>query len=164
MTLNENEIERLAGAIASLRPDWPAASLRTFIANHHADRTYRDAAVAYAWIATTTTETPRLVLEAGPWWRATREPGHYFPPKGETACRLHPGEWRDRCRICAVDKIPSRWDDDAPPTGGPLDVHAALAERRAELRCSVCQRPHCREHPKEDQCSETDGSAGAGTP
>ena len=66
------EIDRLAAAVNALRPDWPTQSLRTFIAANLAERSYRDAALALAWVATDPqTRTPKRVLEGGPWWRAT---------------------------------------------------------------------------------------------
>ena len=69
--MNEHEIARLAAAFHALRPDWPAASLRTFIAKNLASRPQRDVAVALAYIACESgTNTPARVLESGPWWRA----------------------------------------------------------------------------------------------
>lgn len=74
--MNEHEIERLAAAANALRPDWPAASLRTFIAKNLADRPRRDVAVALAWVACeANTAKPARVLEAGPWWRAAAVEG-----------------------------------------------------------------------------------------
>lgn len=67
-----NEIERLAAATNAIRPDWPVQSLRTHLASQHGARTFRDLAVALAWIATDpATKTPARLLENGPWWAAT---------------------------------------------------------------------------------------------
>lgn len=75
--MNPNEAGRLAHAINDLRPDWPISSVRTFIERELINRAYRDAAVALTWVAvdrrpdgTHASETPKRVLEAGPWWRA----------------------------------------------------------------------------------------------
>jgi hypothetical protein len=75
--MNEAQISRLAHALNELRPDWPIASLTTWIRNHLATRAFRDAAVACTWVAldmqadgSWTSRTLARVLEAGPWWRA----------------------------------------------------------------------------------------------
>ena len=85
-----NEINRLATAGSAMRPDWPAKSLATFLGKNLADRAYGDVAVALAWICTRTkTNTPRLLLEAGPWWKATVADGGTLaprPPTKEEAC------------------------------------------------------------------------------
>ena len=85
-----NEINRLAAAGSAMRPDWPAKSLATFLGKNLADRAYGDVAVALAWICTRTkTNTPRLLLEAGPWWKATVADGGTLaprPPTKEEAC------------------------------------------------------------------------------
>lgn len=71
--LSQAETHRLAAAINALRPDWPLASLSTWIRTSLAERAYRDAAVALTWVACDPqSETPARVLEAGPWWRAAQ--------------------------------------------------------------------------------------------
>jgi hypothetical protein len=70
--MNSNDVERLAAAVNALRPDWPVRSLITFITRDLGHRAVRDAAVALAWIACDPdTQTPKRVLEQGPWWTAT---------------------------------------------------------------------------------------------
>jgi len=65
------EITRLASALNALRPDWPHASLVTFITRELSGRAYRDAAVVLTWVACDpATQTPKRVLERGPWWDA----------------------------------------------------------------------------------------------
>lgn len=137
MKLNETEIQRLAGCVAALRPDWPAKSLRTFITTHLADRAYRDATVAFCWVAMTDTQTPRLVLEPGPWWRATMaesvEDSRYRPPKDHQACGKHPGEWRDRCRSCTADQLAGEVDepiDRTPAEQAKAEARQAIAAAR----------------------------------
>ena len=69
--MNDHEVTRIAAAIHELRPDWPAASLRTLISKHMLNKPRRDVTVALAWVACESgTATPGRVLEAGPWWRA----------------------------------------------------------------------------------------------
>lgn len=88
--MQPNEIDRLAAMASCLRPDWPTKSLATFLTRNLADRAYGDVAVALAWICTRTkTETPRLLLEAGPWWKASVVEGGGLaprPPRKEEAC------------------------------------------------------------------------------
>ena len=71
--ISRDETERLAAMANALRPDWPVKSLVTFIVNELTRRTYREVAIALAWIATDpATDTPKRMLEAGPWWNASR--------------------------------------------------------------------------------------------
>lgn len=69
-----DELERIAHAANAYRPDWPVRSVLTYLENDQAHRSYRDLAVALAYVATDpTTKTPRRLSEAGPWWTTTRE-------------------------------------------------------------------------------------------
>ena len=62
-------IDRLAQSVNALRPDWGAHDLKTFIANQLPDRSYTEAAKAFAMIATDpTTRSPARILQPGPWW------------------------------------------------------------------------------------------------
>lgn len=66
-----NEITRLAAAVNHLRPDWPNASLVTFINRELSARPLRDAAVVLVWVACDeATDTPKRATERGPWWDA----------------------------------------------------------------------------------------------
>lgn len=84
--MTPTEITRLAGSIASLRPDWPQSSLHTFITRDLAAKPYRDAAVAMVWVASDPdTQTPRRVLENGPWWQAVADPSQRGATPDNTA-------------------------------------------------------------------------------
>jgi len=125
--VNENEISRIAAAISDLRPDWPAASLRTLMKNPELkSRPRRDVAVALAWIACEAdSKTPKRVLEAGPWWRAAAVENPSTakgPPKAEEACPIH-GGFRDRCSGCAADRlVDDTTTRPAPTRTGPPDT------------------------------------------
>lgn len=134
--MNPNEIGRLAHAINDLRPDWPISSLTTFITRQLASRTYRDATVALAWIATDTkldgthaSDTPKRVLEAGPWWRAAAvenpETLRAHPPKREEACPICGGY----LGACPCQRAPRAYDEDTAPT--PQRPHPASEEAKA---------------------------------
>ena len=87
--MTPDEIARLAAMGNALRPAWPVASLRTFIERNLHARAYGDAAVALAWVATRTkTDTPRLLLEAGAWWKAANVENGTAPrpPKPVESC------------------------------------------------------------------------------
>lgn len=104
--MNEHEIDRLASAFHVMRPDWPHASLRTFITKNLADRPRRDVAVALAWISCeSNTATPARVLEAGPWWKATNAEATSSTTvhTGKTVGLRH-GDPRDICGICDMWK------------------------------------------------------------
>lgn len=86
--LDDNDVHRLAAMAFALRPDWPLRSCTTFIGENLTGRAFRDVAVALAYIATEpNTATPKRVLEAGPWWRATQAQGNTMrPPHRDEAC------------------------------------------------------------------------------
>lgn len=94
--MNKDDVTRLAAALNQLRPDWGAPELRTFIWRNLAARPITDVAMALVLVALDpVTRTPARVLEAGPWWQATRptasETGAPQPPHIASA---------DTCRVC----------------------------------------------------------------
>ncbi len=121
--LTDTEATRLAEMATALRPDWPTASLRTHIRNHHATRTYRDLAVALAYIGTdAATRTPARLLEHGPWWQTTAE--DRTKPVGQPPrCPEHPPNPVTRCPECAAI---------TPAT--PEQITARRAQARATIR------------------------------
>lgn len=98
--ISRDETERLAAMANALRPDWPLKSLTTFIVNELTRRTYREAAIALAWIATDpATDTPKRMLEAGPWWNASRAQAATVSVV-VTRCPEHPEHPAARCPAC----------------------------------------------------------------
>lgn len=99
--MNDLEIARIAGAVSTLRPDWPTQSLITLLRTKLANRPRRDVAVALVWVACDSdTLTPARVLEAGPWWKATSADGSSslrtpYDAAGVCAICSHPAP---RCR------------------------------------------------------------------
>lgn len=86
MTTSRDEAQRLAAMGNTLRPDWPAGSLLTLISQDLRNRTYRDIAIALAYVATDpATKTPGRLREAGPWWEAAR-PATQLAPRGNGKC------------------------------------------------------------------------------
>lgn len=127
--MNEHEIDRLASAFHVLRPDWPHASLRTFIAKHLANRPRRDVAVALAWIACeSNTATPARVLEAGPWWRAAGVEGNLppRPPKPSECCHACGRAMHTPDRVCDRPTTRPAAADRAEPTGTYRHTRHAL--------------------------------------
>ena len=105
-----DEIQRIAAAMNALRPDWRYTSLVTFLTNHHANRPYRDLAVAAVAVATDArTQTPNLLNEHGPWWVASQTAAGTavagVPAPGSQRCDVygHEHELAHNCRACAVD-------------------------------------------------------------
>lgn len=98
--LSNDDIHRLAAMGNALRPDWPTRSLVTFIGGHLRQRTYRECAIALAWVAADPeTQTPKRILEAGPWWNATRAQAatvSVIP----TRCGEHPEHLARACPDC----------------------------------------------------------------
>ncbi len=103
------ELQRIAGAVTKLRPDWSAKSVLTVLRNHHADRAYADLAVALVAVAVDPkSKTPARIGEHGPWWVAAyvastdATPGPAAPD-----CPRHDGEPSGRCGRCAAEAVPS---------------------------------------------------------
>lgn len=136
--MNTNEIARLAAAVNNLRPGWPTVSLQTFIADNLAQRTYRDAAVALAYVACDPdSRTPKRVLEAGPWWQT-----------GEV--RMDVGTRiaiKDRCSKCHHLHAPDAPCVDRGRASPKADeMRALLASTRSNL-CPCGVKPAlCAEH------------------
>ena len=134
-----NEMDRLAHAVNALRPDWPVGSLRTFIAIHLSAKTYRDATLAFAWIAVDpTTRTPARINESGPWWGVAND-----APETDRSITAYRGP---RCRVCGRDraghdsaesKVPPEarheWTETDPPRATP-DRVAAIRARQAQMQ------------------------------
>lgn len=100
--LTKTEAERLAAMGNALRPDWPIASLLTYLTKHKS-RAYRDVAVALAWIATdATTKTPARLDENGPWWKATQADSPTVTVHVRPACPDHPRNQSLGCPECAA--------------------------------------------------------------
>lgn len=120
--ISRDETERLAAMANALRPDWPLKSLTTFIVNELTRRTYREVAIALAWIATDpATDTPKRMLEAGPWWNASRAQAATVSVV-VTRCPEHPEHPAARCPAC--DSRRGEVDHDA----GVAAVREALAK------------------------------------
>jgi hypothetical protein len=137
------ELHRLAGAIATLRPDWAPQSLQTFLERHFAHRPYRDIAIALVTVAVDpTTATPARILEPGPWWQAasTRDvpiTRNTCPDHPLAAIRTDPRTGEQTCggchadRIAAVQALPLR-QRGVPPT----------PEVRAQLVAAITRSNH----------------------
>jgi hypothetical protein len=143
--LTENEIDRIANAIHALRPDWPANSLRSLIADPKlATKTRRDVTVALAWVACESeTKTPGRVLENGPWWRAAVASDDRVPrnPMPHEECGTHKGQFRLSCSGCHSEKL-------APVV--PIRGKATAADVKAALR--LAKSENCSHGVKPDRC------------
>jgi hypothetical protein len=125
--ISRDETERLAAMANALRPDWPLKSLTTFIVNELTRRTYREVAIALAWIATDpATDTPKRMLEAGPWWNASRAQAATVSVV-VTRCGEHPEHPAARCPLCE--------------TRGEVDHDAGVAAVREALRSAPRYEP-----------------------
>lgn len=88
--LTRQETERLAQAVNALRPDWPTASLVTFIWKRN-ERPLLDLSVELTWVAQLTdSKSPARIDQDGPWKKATiGSTGQVYRQIG-----------RDECIIC----------------------------------------------------------------
>ncbi len=105
--MTPNEQQRLAAAIAILRPDWHTESLRTFLTRGLISiRPYQDAATALAYVATDPqSKTPARVNEPGPWWHI----GNTDPEPTRTRGRCKCGDMHTHGSPCRT----------APPAADP---------------------------------------------
>lgn len=141
----------------ALRADWPARSLLSFLTKNFGARAYGDVAVALAWVCTRTkTDTPRLLLEAGPWWKAAATESAHInrPPRKGEECEIHAGQWRGSCAGCAADKFTG--ERTTPPNLRRPDAGSHIARMRAEIesaRSNLCshgvQPERCADHRAE---------------
>ncbi len=123
--ISRDETERLAAMANALRPDWPLKSLTTFIVNELTRRTYREVAIALAWVATDpATDTPKRMLEAGPWWNASRAQAATVSVV-VTRCGDHPEHPAARCPACEE------------ANRGEVDHQAGVAAVREALRSAA---------------------------
>lgn len=105
----------------SLRPDWPVNSLYTLLTHEvTVKRSYRDVALALAWVATDSeTRTPARLHEPGPWWQAV-------------ATKPHPNQAREHdpmCHTCWTPHDPGVPCDVAPRPREPRERLYAEARR-----------------------------------
>ena len=133
--LSQVEAHRLAAAINQLRPDWPLASLSTWIRSNLAERAYRDAAIALTWVACEPeTVSPGRVLEAGPWWKATQAQAPTLAAVTHM-CPTHPAEKAWNCGLCSEDS------DGVNHAAGAATVREALRSAPRPPRAQEPRKP-----------------------
>ena len=122
------ELDRLAAAIAMLRPTWPPASTASWLRTERAAtlraRPIADLAVVLVACALDpANSTPAAVLRPGPWWAVVervndRTARGYLPGPGDHPCRRpgHEHEPADACRACHGERKAADIDE---PTFGP---------------------------------------------
>ncbi|MEP7763864.1 hypothetical protein [Sanguibacter sp. 25GB23B1] len=105
-----DEIQRIAAAMNSLRPDWRVSSLVTFLTRHHEARAYRDLVIAAVVVASDpTTKTPQLLNAHGAWWSASQtvQGGAGVEPIRFPRCTEpgHSSYRADNCGACRADRV-----------------------------------------------------------
>lgn len=157
--MNENEISRIAAAISDLRPDWPAASIRSLLKRPELkNKPRRDVAVALVWVACEAdTKTPARVIEAGPWWKAANaeSAGTTIAHTGRTVGRA--ADPHEVCGICDM------WREDCK---GRTDVngHDFIARSKCLPPTEVGptgERGKCLAGPPEAPCGLITGHEGS---
>lgn len=130
--MNDNEAERIAGALNIARPDWPKASILTMIRKNLMSRPRRDVFVALAWVASEpNSHTPARVLESGPWWRAAAVENPSPQGKRGPIC-LHCGFERSDCETRWNGEHAFEGPDDWMRRRLPDEVAAKRVERMRE--------------------------------
>ncbi len=137
--MDKTERQRIAASINALRPDWPIASLETFLDVNLSMRAYRDVAVALTFVACDpSTRTPKRVLEQGPWWTVS-SPSSSGPPLPPPMCR--------RCRSPHPADTGCDPDDLARQDTGATERRAQLiaeVKAAAGADCRRCADPRSR--------------------
>lgn len=129
-----DEIQRIAAAMNSVRPDWRTTSLVTFLTKNHAARSYRDLAIAGVAVATDPrTQTPHLLNEHGPWWVAAQTAAGNTTDHRYARC-TEPGHtsfpaWN--CAACRSEKLAADDEQTGTPTLAISEEQAAINERGA---------------------------------
>lgn len=73
MVTTTAEAQKLSAMGNTLRPDWKPGSLLTFITQELKTRTFREIAIALAYVGCDPEiRTPGVLRDAGPWWEAAR--------------------------------------------------------------------------------------------
>lgn len=150
--MNGNEAQRLAHAVNAHRPDWMISSLTTFITRNMSAWTYRDAAVALTFVATDAkpdgqpaSDTPKRVLEQGPWRVAAAAGGstamRTHAPKRHEECPDHPGQWAHNCGGCRVEACGAV--DPQPARAQHADAAFDASLARAQLAAARAQTCAC---------------------
>ena len=142
------ELERIAHAVAMLRPDLHPTSTLTWLRSEAgrmtARRPYADLAVAaVACYLDPNTKTPARLAQNGPWWatalRVNDQRGEGYLPGADGRPCPQPGhehERADACRACAAERLAGDIDDPdpAPETVPELLDALAAAVQRARAR------------------------------
>jgi hypothetical protein len=134
----ENELTRLAGMAAALRPDWHPRSVRAVLAGRHRDRAFADLAVALAVICSDpATTTPGRLDEHGPWWTATRalmtSSTPDVGPAGRARCTKpgHEHQAAQGCPLCRAENLTDTpAERPAPPVPPPPGWRARVVDLR----------------------------------
>ena len=123
----EHRIERIAAGFHAIRPDWPAASIRTMLSKRAANMPLRDICVMLAWIACDpASSTPARMFESGPWKRAAAIEGERSPRNVAV---------RDRCDVCGQGDHPFTDHDYRRATSArDCDASAEVAHLRGLIR------------------------------
>lgn len=105
-----NEIQRIAGAMHALRPEWGFTSLVTFLTNHHSTRAYRDLTIAAVAVAADPiTKTPRLLNTHGAWWVAAQAGAGTTAGESTTIAKCaepgHTSFYAHNCGSCRAEQL-----------------------------------------------------------
>jgi hypothetical protein len=164
--MNEHEIERIAGAMNHLRPDWPIKQLRTLLADPRiAGRPRRDVVIALGYVACeSNSASPYRVIESGPWWQSVTAgdgPQTNHPPKRDETCPRHPAYRATNCGGCLADQRAADGGDTPPRAWEPAEsnaaalARAAFAQSRAQLCAHGVPRLNCADHRDTHPTEET---------
>jgi hypothetical protein len=159
------QIQTIAAAANCFRPDWPVASLATYLAKSHASRPFEQLALAVMAIAVDpATKNPSRLAENGPWWKAahtaatggvpTETPG----PGAEPACNRvgHEHELARHCRACAAERHADTEADARPLATAPPPPEIVAVAERHRRRTAAGGRPEPRSFAQTEELRQPD--------
>ena len=126
--LTRTEIEQVAQAVNAYRPDWPVASLCSFLRRHE-NRPLRDVALELTYVALDpSSKTPARIESDGPWKQITRPLGA-APVSYRT---IQP----DDCAICSLPQQAVHVEHTYEPRHARSSSALPTDEQRAALEAA----------------------------
>ena len=102
---NQEEIGRIADAVAAIRPEWPVTKIADYLETHHAQRPYPVLAAAAACVAADRMSTDLSWLEEeGYWWIAIPSLAVLDRQEHQKLTRTRDEDWWARYNLAAAKR------------------------------------------------------------
>jgi hypothetical protein len=102
---NQEEIGRIADAVAAIRPEWPVSKIADYLEAHHAKRPYPVLAAAAVCVAADTMSTDLSWLqEDGYWWITIPSLAVLDRQEHQRVTRVRDEDWWTRYNLAAAKR------------------------------------------------------------